>query len=301
MGFKYDAEPVRDKVFARVAIDGPAKSGKTYTALRIARGLVGPEGKILVGDSEARAARKYLDQFQFAHGDITDCNPLRYIEVIEQAVKDKFGVVILDSLSHSWMGVGGTLEQVEAKKKIVKNDFMAWAEPSSDHRKLLERILGAQIHVIATLRSKMSYEIVDQGGRKVPVKIGLQPVHREGVEYEFDVLASMDVESVMRVHGSRCRDLRGMVVKEPDERVGQILRAWCDGRSETPGEMPRSFEIGGKMYHTAGITKESLEVLWKFKRTHAARVAEELAQCGVENLEDLTEAQAVVMKGVLAA
>lgn len=289
MAFKYDSDPKRERVFARLVLDGPAKSGKTFTALRIAQGLLNGDGRILVVDTEARAARKYLDQFQFAHGDLTECSPLRFCEAIDQAVKDKFEVVILDSLSHSWIGSGGTLEQVESKKKTMKNDFMAWAEPSQEHRKLMEKILGAPIHIIATLRSKMSYEIVEQNGKKVPVKIGLQPVHRDGVEYEFDVLASMDVENVMTVHGSRCRDLKGLVVKEPDERIGQIVRAWCDGESERPMSLPQTFEIGGKRYHTAGVTRETLEALWVAKRKRPAEVAAELTKLGLTELEGLTE------------
>lgn len=242
--------------------------------------------------------RKYADLYEFEHLDLVDHDPRRFVEALHAAEKAAGATpacAVIDSMSHSWMGVGGTLEQVEAKKKVMKNDFMAWAEPSQEHRKLLEAILQSPIHVVCTLRSKMSYEIVEQNGKKVPVKVGMAPIHREGVEYEFDVLASMDHENVMTVHGTRCRALKGMVMKEPDERIGEIVAAWLDPERRAPDEMPQTFEIGGKRYHTNGITQPTLEALWVFKRKDPMRIAALLGEACADVLEDLTEAQGQIM------
>lgn len=277
----------RIAIKARVLIEGPAGSAKSATALRLARGLVGPEGRIAAVDTERRSLRKYAGLYGGAFDvvELEDFHPLRFIEAIETATKGSYDALVVDSLSHSWMGIGGTLSQVDEKKKSVKNDFMAWAEPSKHHGLMIEAILQAPIHIIATMRSKMAYELQDVGGKKVPVKLGLQPIHREGVEYEFDVIGTADVEHVVRFTKARANcPLEGMVVKKPDERIGELLRAWCDN-GVAPGELPQSFEIGGKRYYTAGVTKETLVALWAVRRANPATL-------GLEALEELSESAA---------
>lgn len=46
---------------ARIGLVGPSGSGKTFTALRLARGIVGADGRILVLDTEHGSASKYAD------------------------------------------------------------------------------------------------------------------------------------------------------------------------------------------------------------------------------------------------
>jgi hypothetical protein len=50
------------------------------------------------------------------------------------------------------------------------------------HNVFAEALLSARLHVIATLRTKTAYDLIDDGnGKKKPVKIGLAPIQREGV------------------------------------------------------------------------------------------------------------------------
>jgi hypothetical protein len=56
-----------------IQLYGPPRSGKTYTALRIARGMVGPQGKIGMLDTESGRARLYSDKVPggFVVGELT--------------------------------------------------------------------------------------------------------------------------------------------------------------------------------------------------------------------------------------
>ena len=101
-----------------LGIAGPSRSGKTYSALRIALGLVGGEpSRVFVIDTERGRARQYADKF----GGFMHCllDPpfaySRYAEMIAAAVKDGAGVVVVDSASHAHEGEGGMLDQHEAE------------------------------------------------------------------------------------------------------------------------------------------------------------------------------------------
>lgn len=228
--------------FARVALLGPAGSGKTYTALRLAHGLA--EGKpIAVFDTERGSASKYAGDpnpdggvFDFlVMDDMPDFAPKRYIQAIQDAERAGVGVLIFDSLSHAWSGPGGILEFVDNKKSGGNNNqFSAWRDATPLHNQLVDALLNARCHLIVTMRTKMEYVLEDDGkGRKVPRKVGLQPVQRDGVEYEFDVIMDL-AESGAIVSKSRCSELAGKRFHEPGAGVAKLLQVWLQGGEVAP-------------------------------------------------------------------
>ena len=62
---------VREKTHVLVSLAGPSGCGKTYSALLMARGLVGSSGKIGFIDTEAKRARHYADLTPFDVADMT--------------------------------------------------------------------------------------------------------------------------------------------------------------------------------------------------------------------------------------
>lgn len=216
----------------RMNIDGPSGSGKTYTALKVARALVGSTGKVAVLDSEHGSATKYADQFDFD----TDpdfgapYHPDKYVAGIKAAEDGGYDLIIIDSLSHAWAGQGGLLEE---KDKIAKrkqgNSYVAWGDATPIQNRMVEAILASNIHVIVTLRSKMDYVQEEVDGKKKVRKIGLAPVQRDGIEYEFDVTLSMDLDHCGCVGKTRCTALDGKVFDRPGEEVAGLLKAWLDG------------------------------------------------------------------------
>jgi hypothetical protein len=140
--------------------------------------------------------------------------------------------LILDSLSHAWIGKDGALEQIDriAKRSPSSNTFAAWPDVTPLHNQLIEAMLLCQSHLIVTMRSKTEYiieEYEDKGRKKTrPTKVGLAPIQRDGLEYEFDVVGDMDRDNNLIVTKSRCPDLFGRIIHKPGKDLAYTLRAW---------------------------------------------------------------------------
>ncbi|MBA3689505.1 MAG: AAA family ATPase, partial [Chloroflexi bacterium] len=221
---------------ARIAIDGPSGAGKTWTGLVTATVLAGG-GKIAVIDSERGSASKYADRFEF---DVLELDgsfhPERYIEGIREAAKAGYAVVLIDSLTHAWAGAGGVLEVVDASKsKFGVNSYMAWSVGTPLWQSLIDAMLGAPMHVIATMRSKSKFvEGEKAGGGKTYTRTGTEPVARNGVEYEFDVVGDLDLEHTMVVSKSRAGDRLQDIYRRPGPDFGEAVLEWLtDGAVDT--------------------------------------------------------------------
>lgn len=234
----------RQKSKLRMAIDGPAGSGKTFTALRFAFAIAGPAGRVAVINSESGAVEKYLGlspdgiPFQFDVCELEDFAPTKYTEAIFQAGQAGYSVLVIDSLSHAWAGSGGALEIKDRKSGGSNaNSFTAWKDVTPMHNAMIDAILRSPCHIIATMRSKTEYVIeTDNRGRSIPRKVGMAPVQRAGMEYEFDLYCSIDEEHILRVSKSRCPELAdGMSVKPGASFIAPIL-PWLNDGSDAPAD-----------------------------------------------------------------
>lgn len=237
MAFKI-AEASRGNVKAKIALDGPSGSGKTKTALKIARGLVGEHGRIIVIDTENNSAALYLGEDgigRFSSGLLEgDYAPERYVEALRECVKAKADCIIVDSASHEWMGPGGCLELVDAVAKTMKgNSYMAWGEVTPRHASFLHAMLHVPCHLIATLRSKQEYAQVEENGKKKVEKLGMAPQTRDGAEYEFSMAGSLDMNHTLVFHKTRCPALDGKAFRRPGADVAEIILKWLsDGAAD---------------------------------------------------------------------
>lgn len=222
---------------ARVALDGPSGSGKTYTGLTIATAL---GERIAVIDTERGSARKYANEFAFDVLELSYFAPTDLVEALGAAAGAGYDVVIVDSLSHFWSGSGGMLEQVDqaAKRGFGGNSFGGWKEARPMERQMIDALVAYPGHVIVTMRTKTDYVLeTNDRGKQVPKKVGLKPEQREGLEYEFDIVGSMDWENTLIVSKSRARALTGAVVKEPGLEFGMKIKEWLeDGVAVEPIE-----------------------------------------------------------------
>lgn len=229
---------------ARVALLGPAGSGKTFTALRLAHALANG-GRIAVIDTERGSASKYAGDanpdggvFAFDCDDeLPDFAPAQYTSRIANAVEGGYAVLVIDSLSHAWSAKGGILEFVDkATDRQGKSDKFGsgWRQATPLHNDLVDRIVTAPVHVIVTMRTKMEYiQERDANGKTTIRKVGMQPVQREGLEYEFDVILDLD-ESFCRVGKTRCSALRGKTFNEPGADLAKPLREWLEAGVDRP-------------------------------------------------------------------
>lgn len=195
---------VRHAAKLRLALSGPSGAGKTYSALQLAAGL---GGKVAVIDTEMGSASLYAHLTPF---DVLELGPPyepgRYQEALAAAEAAGYDVVIIDSLSHEWSGVGGCLELVDKYAAVTRNSYTAWGQVTPKHQALLDAIQRAKCHVIATLRSKADYVLEDSGGKKVPRKVGLAPIQRDGIEYEWTVVLDIAVSN----HAVASKDRTGL-------------------------------------------------------------------------------------------
>jgi len=224
----------KDQAKARIALTGPAGSGKTYTALTIATTL---GGRVAVIDTERGSASKYADGFTFDKLDLQTFEPLTLVRALAAAGAAGYDVVVVDSLSHFWSGTGGMLEQVDqaAKRSYGGNSFGGWKEVRPQERQMVDALVSYPGHVIVTMRSKTEYVIEeDQRGRKVPRKVGLKPDQREGIEYEFDIVGDLDHENTLVVTKSRATPLAGRVIPKPGPELAEEIAAWLGDGTPAP-------------------------------------------------------------------
>ncbi len=215
----------------RLALCGPSGSGKTYSALLVAQGLA-PGGKVALIDTERRSGELYADLMDYDVSPIDPpFTPTRYIELIREAEASGYDVLIIDSLSHAWVGEGGVLDMHDKATAASRsgNSFAAWREVTPAHNQLVDTILGADLHVIITMRTKTAYEMVDDGkGRKKPIKIGMAPIQRDGMEYEFTLVMDLSIEGHVATASKDRTQLFDGQHFVPAAETGETLREWLE-------------------------------------------------------------------------
>jgi hypothetical protein len=218
----------------RAALTGPAGSGKTCSALRMATGI---GGRIAVIDTERGSASKYADRFRFDTCQLADRTIEGYLAALDAAAKGGYDVLVIDSLSHAWQEL---LQEVDrlAKARFSGNTWAAWSEGTPKQRRLIDGILDWPGHVIATMRSKTEWnqQTDEKTGRLRPVRIGLAPEQGKGIEYEFDMLLELSTEHVGTVIKDRTGKFQDKVIEKPDEAFGRELAAWL--AEGAPGRPP---------------------------------------------------------------
>jgi len=232
---------VKSKAKARIGLIGPSGSGKTYTALTLATGL---GKKFAVIDTEHGSASKYADEFEFDVLELDRFHPQTYIDAIKIAGQEGYEALIIDSLSHAWAGTEGALELADKNAaRYGGNRFAAWRDVTPLHNKLIEAMLSSPFHLIVTLRSKMEYiQTQDDKGKTIIKRVGMQPIQRDGMEYEFDIVADMDLDHNLIVTKTRCKALDGLIVNKPGKELAETINAWLTDGAPMP-ELPKKQNI----------------------------------------------------------
>jgi hypothetical protein len=209
----------------KLAIQGPSGSGKTFSALLIAHGLCGDWSKIAVIDTENSSAELYAHLGDYNTLQLSaPFNPEKFIEAIRVCESEKMEVIILDSASHEWDGIGGVLD---IHSHIPGNSFTAWSKVTPRHNAFVQSILYSNSHIITTVRSKQDYVLNDRNGKQVPEKIGLKGIQKDGYEYESTVVFEVNMYHRATVSKDRTELFIGQQEIILNEEVGQRLKNWC--------------------------------------------------------------------------
>lgn len=301
----------RKQIKLKVGMAGPAGSGKTTSAIRLGRGLAGPNGKVAVIDTENSSASLYSDRYDF---DVCEIAPpfdhQKFIEGINEAVKAGYDVVIIDSASHFWEGI---LEYKDKLDRRGGNSFTNWNEAGRHFKGILNAVLQSPIHVICCLRSKIDYILETDGkGKSAPKKVGLAPIMRDGVEYEFTTIFDIDLTH----YAATSKDRTGLFtdrIFQITEETGAQMTKWLESApaaaeivtpnptieesSTVPEPAPNEPTVTYESEHApAPHLVELLEVIREGGWTQ-----EELTRWKLGNLDALTPAQAAKSVAFLKA
>lgn len=241
----------RHAVKLKVAVDGPSGSGKTMGALALAYGIT-QGGRIAVADSENGSASLYSDRYDFDTVTVDDPRPETYIAIIDAAAQAGYQALVIDSLTHCWQYLLSAKEDYD-RANPKSNQWTNWGRFTPRWEALMRHILNAPIHVIATMRSKQAYEQVENNGRKQIVKLGLQPQVRDGAEYEFGIVFSVNIAH----HAEATKDRTGLFSSQMLDLCSPTLHAdlvrWMNAGGPAPAVAPsvevkawEAFKVGDR-------------------------------------------------------
>lgn len=259
----------RKKAKLRLGIAAPSGAGKTYSALLLAFGLGGKVGLI---DTEHGSGDLYADLGEY------DIIPIeapytvdKYVKAIKMFEEAGFTTIIIDSLSHAWAGDGGLLDKQGKMADRGTNSFAAWRTITPEHNNLVDAMLRSPCHIIATMRAKQEYVLeTNEKGKQQPKKVGMAPVQREGMEYEFTVMLDVDMNHIASASKDRTSLFDGRFWKI-DQATGNQLLAWLEMGIEPPkfadfikaiDEAATLDDLKGayiKAHHFAGANQEMLD------------------------------------------
>ena len=299
-----------------LGLSGASGTGKTYSALLVARGLAeastGRKGApIGYVDTENRRALHYKQAFpEMAHfdmqavneaGDVVGFGPERWIEVIDAAEAAKLPVLVIDSFSHAWEGVGGvldlhaqTLDRLtggDDSKKDMRSQ-LAWAQVKPRYRRLIDRIVRANCHMVICTRAKPVMQDFKTGKNARKTKIRRTDVPWD-VAGDGDLLFEMTAMMMLDpaapgcpVHQIKCAD-QFRALFDPRRplgvETGLAMAAWARGQGEAQAQK----ELLDAARDEARRGKAAFTAFWQSERAmpHRALLRTILEECQALALE----------------
>jgi len=213
----------RKQAKIKLAIQGCAGSGKTYSSLLLAFGITNNWSKIAVIDSENGSADLYAHLGQYNVLNLNNnYSPENYIEAIAICEKADIEVIIIDSLSQSWDFL------LQCHSEMVGNSFTNWGKITPRQNAFIQKILQSKCHIICTMRTKQDYVLSERNGKMVPEKVGLKAIMREGIDYEFTIVFDIDMKHIANIS----KDRTGLFMGKPEFTIssvtGKRILDWCN-------------------------------------------------------------------------
>ncbi len=234
-----------------IAIAGASGSGKTESAMRLARGYCGRGEKFVVIDTEEK--RALYKKARYQPWDWLDFQPPFTPErtwAVLDAVRN-YKAVILDSGSHEYAGEGGISDIAEDElERMAKGDPArmealvgpSWKNAKRRHkRELMWKLIRYPTLLIICLRAepKVKFVKVEKNGRMVNsiVDAGYQPICEKMFMYEMLASFMMYAENAGVPEQVKALedDLKPvfLVGEKIDESTGERLAAWAAGRRDS--------------------------------------------------------------------
>lgn len=213
----------RKQAKIKMALQGSAGSGKTYSSLLLAKGLTnGDFSKVAIIDTENGSADLYAHLGDFNVLSLKPpFTPQQYADAITVCEKAGMEVVIIDSISHCWDYL------LDYHSSLAGNSFTNWAKIKPLEKLFVDKILQSPAHIIATMRTKQDYVLNQKDGKMVPEKVGLKAVQRDGLDYEFTLVFDVDIKHFATASKDRTELFMGKSEFKISEETGRIILEWC--------------------------------------------------------------------------
>lgn len=280
-----------------IGLPGPSGGGKTYTALLLARGMAGPDGKVVTIDTENGRSQMYADvgapwewiDFQ------PPFSPERYVEAIKAGEAQKPAVIVLDSMSHEYESEGGLFDIVEEflqrkagddSRKRSALSFQSWNEAKQRHKKMLLHILRLRCHLVICMRAQDKVELVKENGqlKAVPKKSmtgvdGWEPICERRLPYELTASLLLLPSAPGVPHPIKLPEgLKRLVpLDRPlSEETGAVLAKWAAGETAvpTPAEVGELTVELLKLADERGVGEKALQAIERHRNQSKASPAE---------------------------
>lgn len=286
----------RENVSVLIALAGASGSGKTFSAMRLASGIVGAGRRFAVIDTEARRALHYADRFAFDHGELkAPFRPEAYTDAIKAADEAGYGAIVIDSMSLEWSGEGGVLDwqdqeldemvkRAKARDGENRNEWQlresmkmaAWIKPKMAHKAMVQRLLQSRAHVIFCLRAEEKVEIVRDGGKTRIVPKGFQPICAKDFMFELTVSFMLLPDAPGVGKPIKLQEQHQSVFPagtQIDEEAGKRLAVWAAGGKTGEPSAPQErdwFKFGTTMTERVNAIESvtSLETLMQRNAAH---------------------------------
>lgn len=182
---------VRGESKVLLAFAGPSGTGKTLSALYVARGMVSKPSEIGFLDTENGRGSFYSDKLdgQFLYANLNPpFSPKRYGQAIKEFQAAGAKVLVIDSVSHEWEGIGGCEDIANSPKADGSARKIAdWVTSKSEHRtRFMAALMYSDMHIICCVRAREKTDFKDI---TKPVSLGIQPVCEKN--FMFEMMASV--------------------------------------------------------------------------------------------------------------
>lgn len=228
---------VRRALPLQIGFYGPQGSGKTMSALLFAAGLAGPDGRVVVIDTERGRASLYADNkrvmaalpqgYKVVELD-QPYHPQRFMEALDLVEREGYKVCLIDSESDSWDGPGGCTDIAEANKG-------RWNKSKLANKRMKTRIALSDMHVISLFKAQEKSKIIDKAvsasGKEEILSLGVLPICEKNAFYPLLLGFSVDPKTHLATAVKYHEDL-GHIFKDPKlitKDDGDRVRQWNEG------------------------------------------------------------------------
>lgn len=207
----------------KMALQGAAGAGKTYSALLLAYGLCGDWTKIAVIDSENNSADLYASLGDYNVVPLEGkYDPETYMDAIKLCQKEGMEVIIIDSMSQCWDNL------LEYHAGLPGNSFTNWQKVTPRMTALIQLILQSNCHIISTMRCKQDYVLSEKNGKMVPEKVGLKAVMRDGIDYEYTIVFDINMKHQAIASKDRTNLFTDRLEFTITPNTGREILNWCN-------------------------------------------------------------------------